>query len=134
MLLFRKRRDFRTPTNLFIWNIACPSLVMCTIGETGDLNLVKIVLTSHPKASNGQQFPCPALLFLVFLGGKQGSSPDRGQSPQEWGDYISCVRVGGRTDKSQITIWRGFALREWNNRPTNRWTDRLTVTYIVVCT
>ena len=49
---------------------------------------------SSPKASNGSL----ALLFFLlgFHGGRQGSSPDRGQSPVEWGDF-SSVRSFVRT-------------------------------------
>ena len=47
----------------------------------------QIELISSPKASNGQQFPCPALLSPWFSWGRQGSSPDRGRSPVEWGDF-----------------------------------------------
>ena len=44
--------------------------------------------TSRPKASNGQQFPCPASLYWPRSSfGKQGSGPNRGQSPVEWGDF-----------------------------------------------
>ena len=43
---------------------------------------------SHTKASNGQQFPCPASLYRPRSSfGKQGSGPNRGQSPVEWGDF-----------------------------------------------
>ena len=32
--------------------------------------------------------------FLGFHGGRQGSGPDRGQSPVEWGDFPSvCLSV-----------------------------------------
>ena len=45
-------------------------------------------LTSRPKASNGQRFPCPALYLPRTSIGKQGSGPDRGRSPVEWGDFL----------------------------------------------
>ena len=32
-------------------------------------------LTSSPKASNGQWFPCPALLYLVLIGGSRAVAP-----------------------------------------------------------
>ena len=37
-----------------------------------------------------------ALLYFLlgFYGGRQGSSPDRGQSPVEWGDFPSGLRPG----------------------------------------
>ena len=38
---------------------------------------------SSPKASNGQWFPCPALLSPWFSWGEAGSGPNRGQSPVE---------------------------------------------------
>ena len=44
-------------------------------------------LTSGPKASNGQRFPCPALYWPRTSFGKQGSGPNRGRSPVEWGDF-----------------------------------------------
>ena len=44
--------------------------------------------TSCPKASNGQRFPCPALYWPRTSFGKQGSGPDRGQSPVEWRDFV----------------------------------------------
>ena len=32
--------------------------------------------TSRQKASNGQRFPCPALIsFLVFMGGRRAAAP-----------------------------------------------------------
>ena len=37
-----------------------------------------------------------ALLYFLlgFHGGRQGSGPDRGQSPVEWGDFLSiCLFV-----------------------------------------
>ena len=34
-----------------------------------------MVLTSRPKASNGQWFPCPALPSLVLLGGSRAAAP-----------------------------------------------------------
>ena len=44
--------------------------------------------TSCPKASSGQRYPCPASLYWPrFSFGKQGSGPDRGRSPVEWGDF-----------------------------------------------
>ena len=46
--------------------------------------------TRHQEASNGQRYPCPALYsFWVKVGLQRGSSPDRGQSPVEWGDFQS---------------------------------------------
>ena len=45
-------------------------------------------LTSRPKASSGQRYPCPASLYWHRSSfGKQGSGPDRGRSPVEWGDF-----------------------------------------------
>ena len=48
--------------------------------------------TSRPKAkaSNCQQFPCPAQL-VIALGSSfvAGQRPNRGQSPIEWGDFPS---------------------------------------------
>ena len=44
--------------------------------------------TSRPKASSGQRYPCPASLYWRRSSfGKQGSGPDRGRSPVEWGDF-----------------------------------------------
>ena len=44
--------------------------------------------TSRPKASNGQRFPCPASLYWLRSSfKKQGSGPDRGRSPVEWGNF-----------------------------------------------
>ena len=30
-------------------------------------------ITSRPRASYGQRFPCPALLFSVFIGGSRAA-------------------------------------------------------------
>ena len=38
------------------------------------------------KASWGQRYPCPASLMWWSRKGQQGSGPDRGQSPVEWGE------------------------------------------------
>ena len=34
-----------------------------------------VALTSRPKASNGQWFSCPALLFSVFMGESRAAAP-----------------------------------------------------------
>ena len=53
--------------------------------------------TSRPKASSGQRYPCPASLYWRRSSfGKQGSGPDRGRSPVEWGDF-PYVRPSVRT-------------------------------------
>jgi len=38
---------------------------------------------NSPKASNGQRFPCPALLSPWFSWGEAGQRPNRGRSPVE---------------------------------------------------
>ena len=49
-----------------------------------------LVLTSRQEASYGQRYPCPAFYsFWVEVGLQRGSGPDRGQSPVEWGDFLS---------------------------------------------
>ena len=48
---------------------------------------------SCPQASNDQRLPCPAVPSW-FSWGKQGSGPNRGQIPVEWGDFLSvCPSV-----------------------------------------
>ena len=73
--------------------IVCPELVYQHTLFGLRLNLLKqgptTVATSCPKASNGQRLPCPALLSSWFSWGRQGSSPNRGRSPVEWGDFPS---------------------------------------------
>ena len=41
-----------------------------------------------PKGIKWSVVLLPCSTFLGFHGGKQGSSPDRGQSPVEWGDFL----------------------------------------------
>ena len=45
--------------------------VFIFLGSYSDFSLK----TSRPKASNGQRFPCPALLFSVFMGGSRAAAP-----------------------------------------------------------
>ena len=51
------------------------------------------VMNQLPKGIKWSVVPLPCStcvcieFFLCFCGGKQGSGPDRGQSPVEWGDF-----------------------------------------------
>ena len=47
------------------------------------------------------RFPCPALLSLWSHGGRQGIGPDRGQSPVEWGDFLSVCEAHPARSEAQ---------------------------------
>ena len=58
------------------------------------LSQIKSRQISSPKASDGQRFPCSALLSSWFSWGGQGSGPNRGRSPVERGDFpYVCTSV-----------------------------------------
>ena len=73
--------------------------------------------------------PLPCCTFLGFLGGKQGSSPNRGQSLVEWGDFLSvllffcpsiCPSIHpfpplGHQTRHEAQIW-GLASQAWGQR------------------
>ena len=59
-------------------------LLWLAITSSGKILIIK----SSPKASNGQRFPCPALYWPRTSFEKQGSGPDSGRSPVEWGDFV----------------------------------------------
>ena len=44
-----------------------------------------------------------ALLYVLlgFYGGRQGSGPDRGQSPVEWGDFLSVCETQPARSEAQ---------------------------------
>jgi hypothetical protein len=84
-----------------------------------------VSLTSRPKASSGQQYPCPAFLYWPRSSfGKQVSGPDRGQSPVEWGDFPyvhSSVRPSVRPSvhpfpplrpETWLVVW-AWGLADW---------------------
>ena len=48
------------------------------------------VMNQLPKGIKWSVVPLPCSTFLGFHGGKQGSGPDRGQSPVEWGGFSVC--------------------------------------------
>ena len=52
----------------------CISVILVYFLDDGWLTNSKIKVTSRPKASNGQRFPCPSLLFSVFIGGSRAAA------------------------------------------------------------
>ena len=118
-----------------------------------------LVIMACLKASNGPRLPYPALPFLVFLRGKQGSGPDRGQNPfvrpsvrlsvhppsgptsQAWGpaSYAWAFKAGwlrwasGLAGKASSLAGRASGLAGWPWEGNNRWTDgRMDINHLIL--
>ena len=102
-----------------------------------------LVGTSCPKASNGQRFPCPASLYWPRTSfGKQGSGPNRGRSPVEWGDfpyvrpsvclYVQPARPQGQSARFLIQLARPQVQpARWMDGQTDRRADEQTYGHTV---
>ena len=49
----------------------------------------------------GSAVPLPCSTFSLSHGGRQGSGPDRGQSPVEWGDFLSVCEAHPARSEAQ---------------------------------
>ena len=49
----------------------------------------------------GSAVPLPCSIFSLVSWGRQGSGPDRGQSPVEWGDFLSVCEAHPARSEAQ---------------------------------
>ena len=94
--------------------------------------LRSISITSRPKASRGQRYPCPAISCGAKTRCRQGSGPNRGRCPVEHRGEIPSVHQYIRLyvcphvlPLGWLRLSRGWLRlpNGWMNRQTDRWTD-----------
>ena len=64
-----------------------PETTSYTLSTSDMISMLLYHSNQSPIGIKWSAVPLPCSTFLSFHRGKQGSGPNRGQSPVEWGDY-----------------------------------------------